>query len=375
MYSVPYRVLVERYTVRRTPTPDPRPWPSSPIPGPAPPSWRSTVPSSSPRHRTYQTAQGGPWAILWPTPPAPWSDRGAELSWASWVAWDPSESPAVGITPPGQYTETCGGGVAFRVGGALAFVLSRPTGPLWPFLIMEPLGMISSSRTAVVLRIAANAGAIYTITLHRTGAYWISPIRIGYYWFVLIPTNSHRVSIDSPSPPYWSVLHLIVIALLRIASYCHRIAAHCILLSSHCCALHPIVIALLRIASYCHRIAAHCILLSSHCCALHLIVIALLRIASYCHRIAAHCILLSSHCCALHSIVIALLRIASYCHRIAAHCILSVRVQFLLIRTYHRTASFIDLKKTLNIATIRRRIHFSLFVLIPQTIRHSWTRT
>ena len=245
---------------------------------------------------------------------------------------------------------------SFRVGGALAFVLSRPTGPPWPFLIMEPLGMISSSRTADVLRIAANAGAIYTIMLHRTGAYWISRVRIGYYCFVLIPTNSHRVSIDSPSPrtdlycillsSHCCALHLIVIALLRIASCCHRIAAHCILLSSHCCALHLIVIALLRIASYYHRIAAHCILLSSHCCALHLIVIALLRIASYCHRIAAHCILLSSHCCALHHIVIALLRIASYCHRIAAHCILSVRVQFLLIRTYHRTASFIDFKKT-----------------------------
>ena len=119
--------------------------------------------------------------------------------------------------------ETCGGGVAFRVGGAL----SRPARPLCPFLIMEPLAMISSSKTAVVLRIAANAGAIYTIVTHRTGSSWISLVRIGSYWFVLIHTNSHhvriashRIRINSPSPPYCFVSHRIVIALQRIASCC-----------------------------------------------------------------------------------------------------------------------------------------------------------
>ena len=78
-----------------------------------------------------------------------------------------------------------------------------------------------------VLMIAANAGAIYTIVTHRTGAYWISLVRIGSYCFVLVPTNSHRVRvashrirIDSPSPSYCFVLHRIVIALRRIALHC-----------------------------------------------------------------------------------------------------------------------------------------------------------
>ena len=107
------------------------------------------------------------------------------------------------------------------MGGALTFAFSRTAGPPWPFLIME------CWHDLCVLMIAANAGAIYTIVFHRTGAYWISLVRIGSYCFVLVPTNSHRVRvashrirIDSPSPPYCFVLHRIV----------HRTATYCIVL-------------------------------------------------------------------------------------------------------------------------------------------------
>ena len=70
--------------------------------------------------------------------------------------------------------------------------------------------------------------AIYTNMTHHTGAYCISLVHIGLYWFVPVPTNSHRVriashhiDIDSPSPPpYCFVLHRIVIALVHIASNC-----------------------------------------------------------------------------------------------------------------------------------------------------------
>ena len=73
--------------------------------------------------------------------------------------------------------------------------------------------MISSSRAADVLRIAASACAIYTIVTHS--AYWISLVRIDSYWFVLVPTNSHRVRIAS---------HL-----TRIDFRHHRTALSCIL--------------------------------------------------------------------------------------------------------------------------------------------------
>ena len=68
------------------------------------------------------------------------------------------------------------------------------------------------------------SGDIYTIAVHRTGAYWISLVPTG---FLLVPISSHRVRIaslrihiDSPSSPYCVVLHRIAIALHRIASYC-----------------------------------------------------------------------------------------------------------------------------------------------------------
>ena len=104
-------------------------------------------------------------------------------------------------------------GGAFRVGGALAFALSRPAGPPWPFKLN--------------CRCSEYRCDIYTFVTHRNGADWILLVRIGSYWFVPVPTNSHRVRIashririDSPSPPYCFVLHRIVIALRRIALHC-----------------------------------------------------------------------------------------------------------------------------------------------------------
>ena len=54
---------------------------------------------------------------------------------------------------------------------------------------------------------------------HRDPPYWCLLDLTGSYWFVLVPTNSHRVRIEYLSPPYCIVQHRIAIALQRIVSY------------------------------------------------------------------------------------------------------------------------------------------------------------
>ena len=128
----------------------------------------------------------------------------------------------------------------------MAFALSPPAGPSWPFLVMEPLAMISGTSWYDLFkqncRCTANAGVYLTnrdsphwCLLDLTGLYWFALVCTSSHWFVLVITNSHhvriafhRIRIDAPSPPYCFVLHRIVTALKRIASYCYRIETYCI---------------------------------------------------------------------------------------------------------------------------------------------------
>lgn len=96
---------------------------------------------------------------------------------------------AVGRWPSSSLEETCGGGVAFRVGGAFAVALSRPAGPPWPFLIMELLGMISSLKQNC--RCTEDRCECRRYLYHRDPPYWCLLDLTGSYWFVLVCTSSY----------------------------------------------------------------------------------------------------------------------------------------------------------------------------------------